>query len=126
MATIGGPVIAMIYEAFMSNALRREQHQTPPIAFIIDELGQIPAMPVISMSAALMRGYNCSIMLSCQSLSMIEKHYGREGRKELMDCVKAHGFFINYEPRHTRMCVKDDRYTERTCGEYFSSKCIIK
>lgn len=98
MATIGGPVIAMIYEAFMSNALRREQHQTPPIAFIIDEFGQIPAMPVISRSAALMRGYNCSIMLSCQSLSMIEKHYGREGRKELMDCVKAHGFLSIMDP----------------------------
>lgn len=47
------PVIGMIYQDFLSNALYRkigqtgQTGQTPPIAYIIDEFGQIPAMPVI-------------------------------------------------------------------------------
>ena len=52
------PVIGMIYQDFLSNALYRkigQTGQTPPIAYIIDEFGQIPAMPVIEQSAALLR-----------------------------------------------------------------------
>ena len=70
------PVVAMIYQTFMSAMLYRHEGQNPPIAFIIDEFGQLPEMPVISQSAALLRAYNCSLLLSCQSLAMIEKHYG--------------------------------------------------
>ncbi len=93
-----GPVIAMLYQAFMSAMLYRKEGQTPPIAFIMDEFGQIPAMPVIAQSAALMRAYNCSLLFSCQSLAMIEKHYGTAGRKLLMDCVKVHCFLSIMDP----------------------------
>lgn len=95
------PVIGMIYQDFLSNALYRkigQTGQTPPIAYIIDEFGQIPAMPVIEQSAALLRAYNCSLLLSCQSLAMIEKHYGTAGRKLLMDCTKAHCFLSIMDP----------------------------
>lgn len=92
------PVIAMIYQAFMSAMLYRKEGQQPPIAFVLDEFGQIPTMPVIAQSAALMRAYNCSIMLSCQSLSMIEKRYGIAGCKLLMDCVKSHCFLSIMDP----------------------------
>lgn len=92
------PVISMIYQDFLSNALYRKIGQTPPIAYIIDEFGQIPAMPVIEQSAALLRAYNCSLLLSCQSLAMIEKHYGTAGRKLLMDCTKAHCFLSIMDP----------------------------
>lgn len=96
--TLMAPVIAMIYQAFMSSMLYRKEGQQPPIAFILDEFGQIPAMPVIAQSAALMRAYNCSLLFSCQSLSMIEKHYGVAGQKLLMDCVKVHCFLSIMDP----------------------------
>ena len=92
------PVIAMIYQTFMSAMLYRHESQNPPIAFIIDEFGQLPEMPVISQSAALLRAYNCSLLLSCQSLAMIEKHYGIAGRKLLMDCTKVHCFLSIMDP----------------------------
>lgn len=92
------PVIAMLYQAFMSEMLYRKEGQTPPIAFVLDEFGQIPAMPVIAQSAALMRAYNCSLLFSCQSLAMIEKHYGVAGRKLLMDCVKVNCFLSIMDP----------------------------
>lgn len=98
MDTIGGPIIALLYQVFMSKMLHRNEGQTPPIAFIIDEFGQIPAMPVIAKSAALMRAYNCSLLFSCQSLAMIEDHYGDKGRKKLMDCVKVHAFLSIMDP----------------------------
>lgn len=96
--TLMGPVIAMLYQAFMSAMLYRKEGQQPPIAFIMDEFGQIPAMPVIAQSAALMRAYNCSLLFSCQSLAMIEKHYGVSGRKLLMDCVKVNCFLSIMDP----------------------------
>lgn len=92
------PLIAMLYQAFMSAMLYRKEGQDPPIAFVLDEFGQIPAMPVIAQSAALMRAYNCSLLFSCQSLAMIEKHYGVAGRKLLMDCVKANCFLSIMDP----------------------------
>lgn len=96
--TLMAPLIAMLYQSFMSAMLYRKEGQTPPIAFIMDEFGQIPAMPVIAQSAALMRAYNCSLMFSCQSLAMIEKHYGVAGRKLLMDCVKVNCFLSIMDP----------------------------
>lgn len=98
MDTVGGPVIALLYQVFMSQMLYRQEGQNPPIAFIIDEFGQIPAMPVIKKSAALMRAYNCHIMLACQSLAMIEEKYGLNGRKILMDCAKIHCFMSSGDP----------------------------
>ncbi len=98
MDTVGGPVIALLYQVFMSQMLYRQEGQNPPIAFIIDEFGQIPAMPVIKKSAALMRAYNCHIMLACQSLAMIEENYGLNGRKILMDCAKIHCFMSSGDP----------------------------
>ena len=92
------PVIAMLYQSFMSAMLYRKEGQEPPIAFVMDEFGQIPAMPVIAQSAALMRAYNCSLLFSCQSLAMIEKHYGVAGRKLLMDCVKVNCFLSIMDP----------------------------
>lgn len=96
--TLMGPVIAMLYQSFMSAMLYRKEGQDPPIAFVMDEFGQIPAMPVIAQSAALMRAYNCSLLFSCQSLAMIEKHYGLTGRKLLMDCVKVNCFLSIMDP----------------------------
>ena len=55
-------------------------------------------MPVIAQSAALMRAYNCSLLFSCQSLAMLEKHYGVAGRKLLMDCVKVNCFLSIMDP----------------------------
>ena len=89
---------AMLYQTFMSAMLYRHEGQQPPIAFIIDEFGQLPAMPVITQSAALLRAYNCSIMLSCQSLSMLDKRYGTHGRQTLMDCTKIHCFLSIMDP----------------------------
>lgn len=91
-------IITMIFNEFMSAALYRNIGQTPPICYIIDEFGQLPKMPVIEQSAALMRAYNCSIMLCCQSLAMVDQHYGTEGRKILMDCAKCHCFLSLMEP----------------------------
>lgn len=96
--TLMAPVIAMLYQAFMSAMLYRKEGQDPPIAFVLDEFGQIPAMPVIAQSAALMRAYNCSLLFSCQSLAMLEKHYGVAGRKLLMDCVKVNCFLSIMDP----------------------------
>lgn len=96
--TLMGPLIAMLYQAFMSAMLYRKEGQDPPIAFVMDEFGQIPAMPVIAQSAALMRAYNCSLLFSCQSLAMIENHYGIAGRKLLMDCVKVNCFLSIMDP----------------------------
>ena len=96
--TLMAPVIAMLYQSFMSAMLYRKEGQEPPIAFVMDEFGQIPAMPVIAQSAALMRAYNCSLLFSCQSLAMIEKHYGVAGRKLLMDCVKVNCFLSIMDP----------------------------
>lgn len=92
------PVVAMIFQTFLSAMLYRKEGQTPPIAFIIDEFGQLPAMPIITQAAALLRAYNCSLMLSCQSLAMVEKHYGIAGRKMLMDCTKIHCFLSAMDP----------------------------
>lgn len=91
-------IITMIFQEFMSAALYRKIGQNPPICFIIDEFGQLPMMPVIEQSAALMRAYNCSLLLCCQSLAMIDQHYGTEGRKILMDCAKCHCFLSLMEP----------------------------
>lgn len=96
--TLLGPLIAMIYQAFMSKMLYRKQNQNPPIAFVMDEFGQLPAMPIISQSAALMRAYNCSLMFACQSLAMLEQRYGLAGRKLLMDCVKVNCFLSAMDP----------------------------
>lgn len=96
--TLLGPLISMIYQSFMSSMLYRKEGQNPPIAFVIDEFGQIPAMPVISQSAALMRAYNCSLLFSCQSLAMLDNHYGIAGRKLLMDCVKTNCFLSIMDP----------------------------
>lgn len=96
--TLMAPVIAMLYQAFMSAMLYRKEGQDPPIAFVLDEFGQIPAMPVIAQSAALMRAYNCSLLFSCQSLAMLEKHYGVAGRRLLMDCVKVNCFLSIMDP----------------------------
>lgn len=96
--TLMGPLISMIYQGFLSAMLYRMPGQQPPIAFIIDEFGQIPAMPVIKQSAALLRAYNCSLMFSCQSLAMVEDHYGIAGRKLLMDCVKVNCFLSIMDP----------------------------
>ena len=91
-------IITMIFNEFMSAALYRTIGHSPATCYIIDEFGQLPMMPVIQQSAALMRAYNCSIMLCCQSLAMIDQHYGKEGRKILMDCAKCHCFLSLMEP----------------------------
>ena len=96
--TLMAPVIAMLYQSFMSAMLYRKEGQQPPIAYIMDEFGQLPAMPVISQSAALMRAYNCSLVYACQSLSMLDKKYGLAGRKLLIDCVKVHCFLSIMDP----------------------------
>ncbi|RGW47718.1 hypothetical protein DWV67_15320, partial [Dorea formicigenerans] len=55
-------VVSMLFDALMSAMLYRNIGQEPPVAFIIDEFGQLPAMPVLSKSAALLRAI---IVLSC-------------------------------------------------------------
>ncbi len=91
-------IIAMIYNEFMTAALYRQIGQSPAISYIIDEFGVLPRLPVLEQSAALMRAYNCSIVLCCQSLSMVDQNYGETGRKILMDCAKCHCFLSIMDP----------------------------
>jgi hypothetical protein len=93
-------VIAMLFNDFMGQGMLRDLTSTdlPPICYILDEFGQLPKLPVLASSAALMRGYNCSILICCQSLAMIDKHYTPEGRKELIDCSKLHSFLSIQDP----------------------------
>ena len=92
------PLVAMLFQVFMSSALTRREGQNPPLCYIIDEFGQLPMMPVIEKSAMLMRAYNASILISSQSLASIDQHYGANGRKILMDCAKAHCFLSINDP----------------------------
>jgi type IV secretory pathway TraG/TraD family ATPase VirD4 len=95
---IYAPLVAMLFQVFMSAALHRKEGQNPPLAYIIDEFGQLPVMPVIQKSAMLMRAYNATILISTQSLASIDQHYGENGRKLLMDCAKAHCFLSINDP----------------------------
>lgn len=92
------PFVAMVFQTFMSAALKRREGANPPICYIIDEFGQLPRMPVIQKSAMLMRAYNASILISTQAMSSIDQHYGQDGRKLLMDCAKAHVFLSINDP----------------------------
>ena len=92
------PLVAMLFQVFMSATLQRKEGANPPIAYIIDEFGQLPRMPVIQKSAMLMRAYNASIMISTQAMASIDQHYGQDGRKLLMDCAKAHCFLSINDP----------------------------
>ena len=92
------PLVAMLFQVFMSAALQRKEGSNPPIAYIIDEFGQLPRMPVIQKSAMLMRAYNASILISTQAMASIDQHYGQDGRKLLMDCAKAHCFLSINDP----------------------------
>ncbi|WP_026495412.1 type IV secretory system conjugative DNA transfer family protein [Butyrivibrio sp. WCD3002] len=87
-----GPVASMLFECLIRATMNRKEHANPPIAFILDEFGQLPVIPILLQAAALLRSYNVSILLSCQSLAMIDQHYGTNDRKALMDCIKIHGF----------------------------------
>ena len=89
-ANLNAPIVAVIFEVFMRAAFQREIGQNPPIAYIIDEFGQIPKMPIIAASAALMRAYNASLLISCQALSQIFATYGEQGSKTLIDCSRGH------------------------------------
>lgn len=62
-----GPIVALLFNIFMAAALHRGAGQDPPLSYIIDEFGQLPFMPIISQSAALMRAYNASILISTQT-----------------------------------------------------------
>lgn len=96
------PLVAMLFQNFLSAALRREDHQNPPLAYILDEFEQIPRMPIISTSAAMCRSKNVSICISCQSLAQIDKHYGEKGREELIDCSYGHCFMSLTDPNTRR------------------------
>ena len=95
------PLVAMLFEVFMSETLERRtkkgmqsggKYQFKPCAFVLDEFGQLPAMPAILQMATLGRGYNCNLLIACQSLGQIDEHYGTSARKTLMDCARGHAF----------------------------------
>lgn len=92
------PFVAMLYQIFMSAAFKRELGANPPIAYIIDEFGQLPMMPVILKSAQLLRGYNCSLMICTQSKASLDEIYGEYASKIFKDCAKAHVFFSVNDP----------------------------
>ena len=92
------PLLALIFNQFMRAVMLREEHKEPPICFILDEFGSMGYMPVIAQSAALMRAYNASILISIQSLSQIDKVYGENERKILIDCAKYHSFLSIQDP----------------------------
>ncbi len=91
-------LLALIFNQFMRAVMQREEHKKPPICFILDEFGSLGYMPVIAQSAALMRAYNASILISIQSLSQIDKVYGENDRKILIDCSKYHSFLSIQDP----------------------------
>lgn len=93
-----GPMVALLFNTFMAAALHRKAGQNPPLAYIIDEFGQLPYMPIIAQAAALMRAYNASILISTQSLAQVEEHYGDKGTTQLMDCARGHAFLSIQDP----------------------------
>ena len=93
-----GPLVALLFNTFMAAALHRKPGQDPPLAYIIDEFGQLPYMPIISQGASLMRAYNASILISTQSLAQVQEHYDELGTKELMDCARGHAILSIQDP----------------------------
>ncbi len=100
-------IIGMLFEVLLKGTLERRTLQDRhsdgktvfrPCCFVLDEFGQLPAMPSLLQMAALGRGYCCSLLISCQSLAMIDQHYGEPGRKALMDCAKGHAFLSIMDP----------------------------
>ena len=59
------------------------------VFMILDEFGQLRRMNAINSAFATLRSKNVKLMLAMQSRAQIEKHYGKEGTTEIMDCTQC-------------------------------------
>ncbi len=99
------PLIGMFFEMFLKGTLKRRAEQErsgdrryKPLAFVLDEFKQIPEMPSLMQMAELGRGFNCSIMIACQSITQVDERYGEMKRKTLVDCGRGHVFLSLTDP----------------------------
>ena len=66
--------------------LRRRQRPDPPTLLLVDEAGQLGAMPALSAAITLGRGFGIRAVLLMQSLAQLRNAYGDEHEAILENC----------------------------------------
>lgn len=83
------PLITIIVQQFICAFLTRVEGAKRPFLMILDEFGQLRKINAINSAFATLRSKNVKLMLAMQSRAQIEKHYGKEGTTEIMDCTQC-------------------------------------
>lgn len=83
------PLITVIVQQFINAFMTRPEGAKRPFLMILDEFGQLRRMNAINSAFATLRSKNVKLMLAMQSRAQIEKHYGKEGTTEIMDCTQC-------------------------------------
>ncbi|MEQ9243262.1 type IV secretory system conjugative DNA transfer family protein [Roseovarius indicus] len=80
------PVVRLILTALLQRLLRRRQRPDPPTLLLVDEAGQLGAMPALSAAITLGRGFGIRAVLLMQSLAQLRNAYGDEHEAILENC----------------------------------------
>lgn len=83
------PLITVIVQQFINAFMMRPEGSKRPFLMILDEFGQLQKMNAINSAFATLRSKNVKMMLAMQSRAQLEKHYGKEGTIEIMDCTQC-------------------------------------
>ena len=78
-------LLTLIVNQFLNFFERRDESNSPPILFMLDEFPRLGKIPAITDGLATLRSKNISICLIIQSLAQLDEIYGHNSRKVILD-----------------------------------------
>jgi type IV secretion system protein VirD4 len=99
-----------IEQAITALASRQPGNDEPyKVLLILDEMHTLGDMPSMTTIFSLLAGYNCRIMAVVQSISVLDKVYGRDKRNTILANCAHQVFFASNE-------LSTPEYVSKSCG----------
>jgi len=105
--SVYGGFISLIITQFVRYCSKRQEYQEPPILLALDEFPRLAKMDVLIEGLGTLGSRNVTTMLIFQSLAQIDKKYGKDTTKIIMDNLL---YFVVHNA------------TDTSSQEYFSRK----
>jgi type IV secretory pathway TraG/TraD family ATPase VirD4 len=106
-----GQLANLFYDTLFAICYKNNGAQALPVFFLLDEFPFLGKIPHIDDCVNTLRKYRVSINIVVQSLSQLEKIYGREGANTLLDGLSTKIFLPGIDAKNTA------RYLEVAAGE---------
>lgn len=82
---IYGDFLALVVTQFTRYLVTRQEYQNPPVLMALDEFPRLGKMDVVANSIGTLASRNVTMMIVFQSLANLDRNYGQETRKVIMD-----------------------------------------